>query len=68
MKVAIECTMMAADSGAIPIEKTTAVGGTSKGEVKNPLCPKRCWYGIPKENAMTSASGITEQMRERDQK
>jgi hypothetical protein len=29
MKVAIECTVMAADSGAIPIEKTIAVGGTS---------------------------------------
>jgi hypothetical protein len=28
MKVAIECTIMAADSGAIPIEKTIAVGGT----------------------------------------
>jgi uncharacterized protein len=29
MKVAIECTIMAADSGVIPIEKTIAVGGTS---------------------------------------
>ena len=29
MKVAIECAIMAADSGAIPIEKTIAVGGTS---------------------------------------
>jgi hypothetical protein len=28
MKVAIECAIMAADSGAIPIEKTVAVGGT----------------------------------------
>jgi hypothetical protein len=28
MKVAIECTIMAADSGTIPIEKTIAVGGT----------------------------------------
>ena len=28
MKVAIECTIMAADSGVIPIEKTIAVGGT----------------------------------------
>jgi hypothetical protein len=28
MKVAIECTIMAADSGAISIEKTIAVGGT----------------------------------------
>jgi hypothetical protein len=31
MKVAIECTIMAADSGAIPIEKTIAVGGTGNG-------------------------------------
>ncbi len=29
MKVAIECTIMAADSGAIPIEKAIAVGGSS---------------------------------------
>jgi hypothetical protein len=29
MKVAIECAIMAADSGAIAIEKTIAVGGTS---------------------------------------
>jgi hypothetical protein len=29
MKVAIECTIMAADSGVIPIEKAIAVGGTS---------------------------------------
>jgi hypothetical protein len=28
MKVAIECAIMAADSGAIPIQKTIAVGGT----------------------------------------
>lgn len=31
MKVAIECAIMAADTGAIPIEKTIAVGGTVKG-------------------------------------
>ncbi|MBM4309155.1 MAG: hypothetical protein FJ123_20695 [Deltaproteobacteria bacterium] len=33
VKVAIECAIMAADSGAIPIDKTIAVGGTttSKG-------------------------------------
>jgi hypothetical protein len=31
IKVAIECTIMAADSGAIPIEKTIAVGGTEGG-------------------------------------
>jgi hypothetical protein len=29
MKVAIECAIMAADSGVIPIDKTIAVGGTS---------------------------------------
>ena len=29
MKVAVECAVMAADGGAIPIEKTIAVGGTS---------------------------------------
>ncbi len=28
MKVAIECAIMAADSGAIPIQKTIAIGGT----------------------------------------
>ena len=31
MKVAIECAIMAADSGSIPIEKTIAVGGTAGG-------------------------------------
>jgi uncharacterized protein len=31
IKVAIECAVMAADSGAIPIEKTIAVGGTERG-------------------------------------
>jgi uncharacterized protein len=31
IKVAVECTIMAADSGAIPIEKTVAVGGTERG-------------------------------------
>jgi uncharacterized protein len=30
MKVAIECTIMAADNGAIPIDKTIAVGGTGQ--------------------------------------
>lgn len=29
IKVAVECAIMAADSGAIPIEKTIAVGGTA---------------------------------------
>ncbi len=32
IKVAIECTIMAADSGAITIEKTIAVGGTEEGD------------------------------------
>lgn len=32
IKVAIECAIMAADSGAIPIEKTIAVGGTSSSK------------------------------------
>jgi len=31
IKVAIECTIMAADSGAIPIDKAIAVGGTGGG-------------------------------------
>ena len=31
MKVAIECAIMAADGGVIPIEKTIAVGGHGKG-------------------------------------
>jgi len=31
IKVAIECVVMAADSGAIPIEKTISVGGTAAG-------------------------------------
>lgn len=32
IKVAIECAIMAADSGAIPIDKTIAVGGTSSAK------------------------------------
>jgi hypothetical protein len=39
-----------------------------KGEWKNPLWPRKWWYGIPKENPMTSASGIMEQTTVRDQK
>lgn len=31
LKVAVECAIMAADGGTIPIEKTIAVGGTSAG-------------------------------------
>ncbi len=43
MKVAIECTTMAADSGAIPIEKTIAVGGTSSEKGKGADCAIVVW-------------------------
>jgi len=36
--------------------------------VKKSSMPEKMLVWIPKENAMTSASGITEQMRKRDQK
>ena len=43
MKVAIECTIMAADSGAIPIEKTIAVGGQARGsECAIVVWPSHC--------------------------
>jgi hypothetical protein len=38
MKVAIECAVMAADGGAIPIEKTIAVGGTGSARGKGADC------------------------------
>jgi hypothetical protein len=38
MKVAIECAIMAADGGAIPIEKTIAVGGTSSEKGQGADC------------------------------
>lgn len=43
MKVAIECAIMAADSGAIPIEKTIAVGGTSSDEGRGADCAIVVW-------------------------
>ncbi len=43
MKVAIECTIMAADSGSIPIEKTIAVGGTSSDKGKGSDCAIVVW-------------------------
>lgn len=43
MKVAIECTIMAADSGAIPIDKTIAVGGTGSGKGKGADCAVVVW-------------------------
>lgn len=43
MKVAIECTLMAADSGSIPIEKTIAVGGTASGRGKGGDCAIVVW-------------------------
>jgi hypothetical protein len=43
MKVAIECTIMAADSGVIPIEKTIAVGGTSTERGKGSDCAIVAW-------------------------
>jgi hypothetical protein len=43
MKVAIECAIMAADSGTIPIEKTIAVGGTSTERGKGADCAIVVW-------------------------
>ena len=43
MKVAIECAIMAADSGAIPIEKTIAVGGTSTEKGRGADCAIVVW-------------------------
>jgi hypothetical protein len=43
MKVAIECAIMAADSGAIPIDKTIAVGGTSSEKGKGADCAIVAW-------------------------
>ena len=43
MKVAIECTIMAADSGAIPIDKTIAVGGTGSERGKGADCAIVVW-------------------------
>jgi uncharacterized protein len=43
MKVAIECAIMAADSGAIPIEKTIGVGGTSSEKGQGADCAIVVW-------------------------
>ena len=43
MKVAIECAIMAGDSGAIPIQKTIAVGGTSSSKGKGADCAIVVW-------------------------
>ncbi len=43
MKVAIECVIMAADSGAIPIDKTIAVGGTSTQKGRGADCAIVVW-------------------------
>jgi hypothetical protein len=43
MKVAIECAIMAADSGTIPIEKTIAVGGTSSEKGQGADCAIVVW-------------------------
>jgi len=43
MKVAIECTIMAADSGAIGIDKTIAVGGTSSERGQGADCAIVVW-------------------------
>ena len=43
LKVAIECTIMAADSGAIPIDKTIAVGGTSTQRGRGADCAIVVW-------------------------
>ena len=43
MKVAIECTIMAADSGAIPIGRTIAVGGTSSEKGQGADCAIVAW-------------------------
>ena len=43
MKVAVECAIMAADGGAIPIEKTIAVGGTSSERGQGADCAVVVW-------------------------
>jgi hypothetical protein len=43
IKVAIECTIMAADSGAIPIEKTISVGGTGSRDGGGVDCAIVAW-------------------------
>jgi hypothetical protein len=43
MKVAIECAIMAADSGAIPVQKTIAVGGTHSRKRGGADCAVVVW-------------------------
>lgn len=43
MKVVIECTIMAADSDAIPVEKTIAVAGTSSKSGRGADCAAVVW-------------------------
>ena len=43
LKVAIECAIMAADSGAISIEKAIAVGGTSSEKGQGADCAIVVW-------------------------
>ena len=43
MKVAIEVAIMAADSGAIPIEKTIAIGGSSSERGRGADCAIVVW-------------------------
>lgn len=43
MKVAIECTIMAADSGTIPIANTIAVGGTVTDKGRGADCAAVVW-------------------------
>src|SRR4030043_2189400 len=43
LKVAIECAIMAADSGAIPIDKAIAVGGTSTQKGRGADCAIVVW-------------------------
>ena len=43
VKVGIECTLMAADSGSIPIEKTIAVGGTGSPKGRGSDCAMVVW-------------------------
>jgi hypothetical protein len=43
LKVAIESTIMAADSGSIPIEKSIAVGGTSSDKGRGSDCAIVVW-------------------------
>jgi hypothetical protein len=43
LKVAIECAIMAADSGAIPIDKTISVGGTTTAKGGGADCAIVVW-------------------------